>query len=128
MTATTPVRPDDAVDPIESAIARVLGVAALVAVGLLGAGVVLMILGGIDPTAATFPPFDLAQLIPDILALRPEGFLWAGVVVVIATPIVRVIGELIGFSLRREHGLALVAGGILVVVALSVFLAQLLEA
>ena len=49
-----------------------------------------------------------------------RGGLWAGIVILIATPIARVIGELITFMLRGDRILAMVALGILGVIALSV--------
>jgi uncharacterized membrane protein len=112
--------PSDPADRIEITIARVLGLGALVAVILLAVGVGLMVALGVDPEAMTFPALDPATLLADILALRPEGFLWAGLVVVIATPVARVIGELVGFVMRGDRAMALVAAGILVVIGLSV--------
>lgn len=110
-------------DPIEVRIARVLSVGALLAVVLLLAGIVLMVVRGVAPDAPDYPPFDPGSIVPDMLALRPSGFLWAGIVVVIVTPVIRVIGELVGFALRRERGLALVAAAILLVVGSSVLAA-----
>lgn len=115
------------VDRIELRIARVLTSGAVVSVVLLGIGVALMITGGIDPGASAFPVFDPGRLLGDLVALRPEGFLYAGIIVVIATPIARVLGELIGFSLRGERVMAVVAVAILAVIALSVLVAALGE-
>jgi uncharacterized membrane protein len=112
--------PSDPADRIEITIARVLGSGALVAVILLAVGVGLMVALGVDPEAMTFPALDPARLLGDILALRPDGFLWAGLLVVIATPVARVIGELGGFVMRGDRAMALVAAGILVVIGLSV--------
>lgn len=112
-----------AVASVERAVARLLAVGAVVAVVLLATGVVLMIGEGVDPTGPTFPVFDAAAIVDDLLALRPEGFLWAGLLVVIATPIVRVVGELVGFAWLGDRPMVLVAGAILVVVAASVVLA-----
>lgn len=120
MTAPRRPAPSDPADRIEITIARVLGIGALVAVVLLAVGVALMVASGIDPEAVTFPALDPARLVGDLLALRPEGFLWAGLVVVIATPVARVIGELMGFAMRGDRAMALVAAGILVVIGLSV--------
>jgi len=119
---TTPIRPapSDPADRIELAIAGILGVTTVVAMVLLLAGVALMLASGVSFDSATFPVFDPARVVGDILALRPEGFLWAGIVVVVLTPVLRVTGELVGFALRRDRTMALVAAAILVVVAVSV--------
>ncbi len=121
--SATGARDPDIPDVVEARIARVLSAGAVLAVALLVVGLVLMAAQGVDPQAATFPLFDPAALIGDLLALRPQGFLWAGILVVIATPIVRLAGEALAFGRRGEGGLALVAVGVLVVVAASVVLA-----
>jgi hypothetical protein len=123
----TPDRDPDVPDVVEARIARVLSAGAVLAVALLGIGLVLMAAQGADPMAPTFPLFDPAVLIGDLLALRPQGFLWAGILVVIATPIVRLAGEALAFGRRGEGGLALVAVGALVVVGASVVLALAVE-
>lgn len=112
---------------VELVIGRLLLLGAVVGIALVAVGVVLMGLNDIDPLAPTFPPFSLAQVVPDILALRAEGFLWAGIAVLIATPIARVVGELVTFAVRRDRIMMGVAAAILAVVALSVIAALVLE-
>jgi uncharacterized membrane protein len=112
---------------VEAVIARLLIAGTLVGVGLLAVGVALMAASGISPASVAFPPFDAATVASDLAALRPEGFLWAGIVILIATPIARVIGELITFSVRGDRVMAGVALAILGVVALSVVAALALE-
>jgi uncharacterized membrane protein len=126
---TTPIRPapSDPADRIELTIAGILGVTTVVAMALLLTGVALMVASGVSFESATYPVFDPARVLDDILALRPEGFLWAGIVVVVLTPVLRVVGELVGFALRRDRTMALVAAAILVVVAVSVITALVLE-
>lgn len=123
---TTPTRsttPDD----VELVIARVLLAGTIVGVTLLAIGVVLMLATGIDPLAESFPAFDAGSVVADMLALDPDGFLWAGIVILVATPIARVVGELVTFSVRGDRLMALVALAILGVVGLSVVVAQLVE-
>lgn len=105
-----------------------LGVGSVIAVCLLLVGVALMLAAGVPPDATDFPVFDPSRVVGDLVALRPEGFLWAGILVVVATPILRVLGEVIGFGVAGERWLAAVALGILVVIAASVGLAAALEA
>ena len=92
------------------------------AVGLLTIGVVLMLLAGISPLAVG-PPFDLAQLVPDLRALEPAGFLWLGLLAVIATPLSRVLGAAIGFVKRGEPLMAAISVAILVVIGISILAA-----
>jgi uncharacterized membrane protein len=112
---------------VELRIARTLLVGAVVGITLITVGVVLMAVNGIDPLQETFPAFEVARVIPDMLALRPEGFLWAGIAIIIATPIARVVGELVTFAIHRDAIMAVVAVLVLAVVALSVVAALALE-
>lgn len=112
---------------VENVIARVLLSGTIAGIFLLAVGVALMARNGISPLAETFPAFEPRNLLADIVALRPEGFLWAGIVILIATPIARVVGELVTYTVRRDRILALTALAILGVIALSVLAALLLE-
>lgn len=128
MSATeAPLTPVDPAERIELAVARILGVTTAVAMALLLVGVGLMVAAGISVESVTYPHFDPSRIIADLLALRPEGFLWAGIVVVVASPIIRVSAELVGFARLRDRTMALVAAGILLVVASSVVIALAVE-
>jgi uncharacterized membrane protein len=70
------------------------------------------------------PPLDAGRLIGDIVALRPAGFLWLGLLVVIATPSARVAASLVGYLRERNRAMVVVATLILCVIALSVVLAE----
>lgn len=105
---------------LEETIARLLMVGTVAGIALLAIGVALMAVNGISPDAGTFPAFEPGTVVADLVALRPEGFLWAGVVILVATPIARVIGELVTYLVRGDRVLALVALGILGVIGLSV--------
>jgi uncharacterized membrane protein len=94
-----------------------------VAVVLLAIGTVLLLVAGISPLAGG-PPFDPSQLIPDLLALQPAGFLWLGILVVIATPLSRVAGAAVGFIKRGEPLMAVISLAILCVIAVSILAAQ----
>ena len=115
------MRPD-----IERRIGRTLVVLTYVAVTLLVIGVVLMLANGISPLDPS-PAFDPATIVPDIVALRPVGFLWLGLLVVLATPIIRVAGAGIGYALDRQWSMVLVATGILIVICVGVASAILTE-
>ncbi len=111
---------------LERSIARLLTVGTYLSVGLLLVGVGLMLVTGIGPLSGG-PAFDLTKIGPDLLALRPAGFLWLGLVAVVATPAARVVASLVGYVRGGERTMAIVAGLILLVIALSVGLARGLE-
>jgi uncharacterized membrane protein len=128
--ATTAGAPDSerTAAALESAIGRILAIGALVGVGLLLVGVGLMVAGGIEPTSGTATGFDATRIVPDVLAVRPEGFLWAGIAILIATPVVRVLGELAAFAYRGDRLMAAIAAIILGIIFLGVVLGSIPEA
>jgi uncharacterized membrane protein len=107
----------------ERRLGRLLIVVTWVAVVLLAIGTVLLLVAGISPLAAG-PPFDPSQLVPDLRALEPAGFLWLGILVVIATPLSRVAGAAVGFIKRGEPLMAMISLAILCVIAISILAAQ----
>ena len=97
--------------------------------GLILAGVVLMFATGVDPLAhGEVPPLRPGAILLDILALQPAGFLWAGIVLVIALPIGRVVVAGVGFLAAGDRRLALVSLLVLLVVLVSIIAALGLEA
>lgn len=107
---------------LERRVAGVLIGATYLSVALIGVGVVLMIAGGISPLDQALA-FDPGRLIDDVLAGRPEGVLWLGLVAVIVTPSLRVAASLVGYLAEGERPMVLVSVGILGVIAASVLLA-----
>ena len=126
MTGSGGIVADPAPEPavsLERSIARLLTIGTYASVALLILGVVLMLATGIAPRSGG-PAFDLTKLVPDVLALRPAGYIWLGLVAVVATPAARVFAALIGYARRGDRTMAIVAALILVVIGLSVALAQ----
>jgi uncharacterized membrane protein len=118
VTEGAPTRPQADLD---RSIARLLTVGTYGSVALLGVGVVLMLAAGIAPLAGG-PRFELDLLVDDLVHLRPVGFLWLGIVAVIATPSARVVASLIAFARNGERRMAIVAALILAIIVLSVAL------
>jgi uncharacterized membrane protein len=112
---------------LDQLVARLLRLGTYASVGLLAAGVVLMAAAGRSPLDGG-PRFDPSRLVADIVALRPEGVLWLGLLAAIATPSARVAASLVGYVRGRERAMVVVAAGILAVIALSVVLAIAAEA
>ena len=104
---------------LDRTIARVLTWGTYLSVGLLAVGVVLMTANGVSPLASA-PPFQLDQIPADIVALRPVGFLWLGLLVTIATPLARVVASLIGYVAGGERRMALISVAILLVIGVGV--------
>jgi uncharacterized membrane protein len=88
-------------------------------VGLIAVGAVLMALTGRGPLDGA-PAFQPERLPDDLRSLQPAGFLWLGIVVVLATPLARVVTALVGYLRVGEREMALVASLILIVITLGV--------
>jgi uncharacterized membrane protein len=102
-------------DPVVAAVARVLGIGALVSVSLVGLGVALLVASGIAPTRDQGPPPDPGAILADLLALRPTGWLWAGLLLTLALPTTRVLFAVVGFLRTGDGRAAAVAAGVLTV-------------
>ena len=109
---------------VEGWIARVLRAGTLLSVGLLAVGVVLMTLAGRSPLDATWPALDLRRIPADLLALRPEGFLWLGLLTTLSTPLLRVAASVVGFLGAGERRMAGLGTAVLIIIALAVVVAQ----
>jgi uncharacterized membrane protein len=111
--------PGEARGGLESALARVLAIGTSASMALVAIGLVLLVAGGGSPLDPG-PPLRLGTLGADLAGGRPAAFLWLGILGVVGTPALRVLGALIGFWRGGERRMALVALLILVVVALGV--------
>jgi uncharacterized membrane protein len=107
---------------LERRIGLVLAVATVGSIAVTTAGVVAMAGSGIDPLRHPYPAFDAARLGDDLAAMRPEGFLWAGLVAVILTPLARVFASLAGYAAAGDRRQAALAAAVLAVVGLGVLL------
>jgi uncharacterized membrane protein len=130
MSATSGIHaPGPAPEAVEAGVGRLLVGGTWLAMGLVLIGVVLLLAAGVDPLAPGGERrFDAAAIVADLVALRPDGFLWAGIGLVVLLPIARVAVAGLGFLAGRDWRLALVALAVLLVVALSIVAAIGLEA
>ena len=112
---------------LERSIARLLTLGTYASIALLLVGLVLMLANGIGPRSGG-PAFDSTTLGANLVAFRPAGFIWLGLIAVVATPAARVLVSLVGYARRGERTMAIVAALILLVIGLSVVLARGLEA
>ena len=127
MTGSLPLGADTAASRaarVDGSIARVLRAGTLVSIGLLAVGVALLAIAGGSPLERTLPALDPGRIPADILALRPEGFLWLGLLATLATPLLRVAAAVIGVLGAGERRMAGLGLAVLVVIALAVLVAQ----
>lgn len=109
-----------AVPAIEARVARVLTLGTRLAIGLLAVGSLLLVANGISPLAEDWPPLDVTRILADLVALEPAGFLWLGLLVTIATPLLRVGAATLGFAASGERRMVALGIAVLVIIALAV--------
>ena len=107
----------DGTDALDRRIARILTIGSYVSIALLFVGVLLMALIGRSPLDVPVHGFDPAAIPGDLLAGRPDGALWLGLLVLLATPATRVAASLAGYLRAGEREMVLVSAAILVVIA-----------
>ncbi|HEX9116011.1 MAG TPA: DUF1634 domain-containing protein [Anaerolineae bacterium] len=92
----------------------------------LGISTVLLVLGLILEAVRGQPlpdaTLDIGEAVRRILSLRPSGFLSLGLLALMFTPIVRVIGSVVVFIWERDRLYTLVTLGVLGVMIVSVLL------
>ena len=103
----------------DSTIGRLMVAMTYLAVALLVVGVVLMVVNGISPLAGG-PAFDPALMWAEVRNGAPAGFLWLGLGVVIAIPIVRVAVATVGYAREGLWRMVGVGVGILIVILVGV--------
>ncbi len=112
---------------IELIAARLLRWGTRVALAFVLVGVVGMLLAGVDPIRAPLPPYSLAAIPGQLAALQPEGFLWAGLTLVVALPLGRVVVSGAWFLSAGDRRMALVSLVVLVVIGVSIAAALRLD-
>ena len=99
----------------------VLVSAALIALGLGGALAVGWegSLRGLPATGAA--PTDYSALLEGLLTLRPIAFAQTGLLVLLATPVLRVVASIAGFGLEGDRLFTLITLAVLAIFVLSLF-------
>jgi len=108
-------------DPLERTVQRVLQAGVAVSFGLMLAGLVLALVLKQPLTPRVTPVGDLGT---GLAALDSAAFISLGLIVLIATPFVRVAGSLVAFLCLRDRRYALVTAAVLAVMCLSVLIGK----
>ena len=118
--------PASPAESLDRTIARLLTIGSYVSIALLVVGVLLMVIVGRSPLDPIPHDFDPGTLVGDILAGRPDGPLWLGLVVLLATPSARVAASVVGYRRSGDRAMAWVGLAILAVVASGVVIGVVL--
>jgi uncharacterized membrane protein len=104
---------------VDRRLGRLLIVVTDVAVVLLVVGLFLMVLDRIGPLSGG-PRLDPGSLPADLLALKPSAFLWLGILVVLATPVSRVIVAAFAYARRGDRAMVAISVAILLVIVSAI--------
>ncbi len=87
-------------------------------------GIVLLPLrpGGFSPQRVLAFPDTLGQVAAGLLVLRPQAVITLGLLVLIATPIVRVATSILVFAFERDRKYIVITSSVLAILLLSLFL------
>lgn len=109
----------DMIHRLDRMVSRVLAVGLVLAVALMVTGAVLALVG-----QGPSPPSELSvsDLPRALAAVEPEGFLTLGLLVLLATPIARVLALVVGFARAKSRIFCYMSAIVLVVLALSAYL------
>jgi len=108
-------------DGVERMVRGVLLAGIAVSVALMASGLVL---GFLDEEGMPSGVVPLADLPSGLAALDPAAYLSLGLIVLIATPFVRVAGSIVVFVRQRDRRYVLITAVVLAVMCLSVALGK----
>ncbi len=98
---------------VTSAVLMTIGFAASLVVGWEGS------LRGLPPTI--LPASDFSAIGTGLRELRPIAFAQAGLLVLVATPVVRVMASVVAFALERDRLYAAITLAVLAILLVSLF-------
>ena len=111
----------------ERRIGRLLIAVTYLSVALLAIGLLLMVADGIAPTSGG-PLLDLGGLPRQVVAFDPGGFLWLGLLAVIAAPIGRVVVAGVAYAGEADWLMVGISVAILAVIVVGVVSAAVVAA
>jgi len=107
--------------PIERMVSRILMTGIAVSVALMAIGLVLGLFDRQGMPTHVVPLADLPSL---LRSFDPAAYLSLGLIVLIATPFVRVLGSIIAFAREGDRRYVIITAVVLAVMCLSVLLGR----
>jgi uncharacterized membrane protein len=109
MTERDDTHPSERDGSLEIVLGRLLRLGVLIAAAIVAAGGVFLLIsrGGRTPDFALFhdvpsPLRSVPGILREAFGLRPDGIVQTGLLVLIATPVMRVVFSLFGFARQRD--------------------------
>jgi uncharacterized membrane protein len=104
----------------DQAIAVVLRYGAIVSTVIMAVGIALALIRGNLGWSSTYPAIHPRELLPHLLRLEPLAVIEFGILLLLFTPIARIVVAVIGFAVERDLKYVLISLGVLAVVLLSI--------
>ena len=104
----------------EHAISIVLRYGAIISTLIMAAGVALAMFRGSLGMSSAYHPIHPRDLFPHLLRLEPVAIIESGILLLLFTPIARIVVAVIGFALERDLKYVLISLGVLAIVLLSI--------
>ena len=102
-------------------IGGVVSAASLIAVGFLASLAVGWSGSLVGAAPSTARASDFGAVVPGLLALRPIALAQAGLLVLVATPVTRVLASVVGFALEGDRAYVAITMIVLGILLLSLF-------
>lgn len=111
-------------DQMTIIIARILQIGVMVSAAILLLGVILLPFrpGGLTPHRLQTFPTTFLQIWNGMITLHPQAFLALGIIVLIATPVLRVAASIVTFALERDYRYVLITIVVLLILIISFML------
>jgi uncharacterized membrane protein len=108
-------------DPVERTVSRILIAGIALSVALMAIGIVLGAVGGDGLPSGVVPLADMPSLLLDLDA---GAYVSLGLIVLIATPFVRVAGSLVAFAFQGDRRYVAVTAVVLAIMFANVLLGK----
>jgi uncharacterized membrane protein YfcA/uncharacterized membrane protein len=105
-------------------ISWILQIGVMLSAAIILLGIVLLPTrpGGLSPERVLAFPQTLGQLASELLVLRPQAVITLGLLLLIATPIVRVAASIVAFALEGDRRYVVITSVVLLILLFSLFL------
>ena len=100
-------------------ISRVLQIGVILSSMIIGAGMFLSFLHPISQQIDTFFPLTFAQIVAGLLVLQPEAVIFLGLIMLIATPVIRVAISIIAFAFEHDRTFVMISSIVLMILFVS---------
>lgn len=105
-------------------ISRVLQIGVLLSSVIIGSGVLLSFLYPSSQSMNTQLPLTFTQIVSGLLALQPEAVILLGLMILIATPVLRVAISIIAFAFEHDRTFVVISSIVMMILLASFMLGK----